>query len=107
MWFARAAGAIVSAVAVLIILALGYRTWRQAEFAKTLTITSPGGIVESGYVRLGGVSEWIQIRGESRSNPVLLVFAGGPGDSMIPFTSIYRPWEKYFTVVQWDQPGAG
>jgi pimeloyl-ACP methyl ester carboxylesterase len=25
---------------------------------------------------------------------------------MMPLTPIFRPWEKYFTVVQWDQRGS-
>ena len=38
---------------------------------------------------------------------MILFVHGGPGDSMVPFAQLYRPWEKYFTVVQWDQRGAG
>ena len=41
-------------------------------------------------------------------NPVLLMLHGGPGWVAMP-TSWYfqRGWEEYFTVVQWDQRGAG
>ena len=26
---------------------------------------------------------------------------------MIPFTAVFRSWEKHFTVVQWDRRGVG
>ena len=94
---------IVAAIAV----ALGYRAWRQAENARALAIRTPHGIQEAAYVRLGGVDQWIQIRGEDRRNPVLLYVHGGPGVAVSPFISILRPWERYFTVVTWDQRCAG
>lgn len=69
-------------------------------------IRSPG-IHEARYVRIGGIDQWIQIRGDGRSNPVLLWLSGGPGFSTIPSTAKYRNWEKYFTVVMWDERGEG
>jgi pimeloyl-ACP methyl ester carboxylesterase len=59
------------------------------------------------FVPLGGIDQWISIRGDDRANPVLLVVHGGPGEAQWPQAEIYRPWEKSFTVVQWDQRGAG
>src|ERR1700739_4584394 len=59
------------------------------------------------FVRIGGIEQWISIRGENRINPVLLVVHGGPGSCYSIFTPHLRPWEKHFTVVQWDQRGAG
>ena len=60
------------------------------------------------FVPLGGIDQWISIRGENRAaNPVLLVVHGGPGEAQWPQAEIYKPWEKSFTVVQWDQRGAG
>ena len=26
---------------------------------------------------------------------------------MIPFTAVFRSWEKHFTVVQWNRRGVG
>jgi len=88
-------------------IALAYRGWRQSEKARVLSIRTPNGIEEAEYVRLGGIDQWIQIRGEDRSNPVLLFVHGGPGSSESPMSSLLRPWEKYFTVVMWDQRDAG
>jgi len=59
------------------------------------------------FVSLGGIDQWISIRGENRANPLLLVVHGGPGEAQWPQAEVYRPWEKAFTVVQWDQRGAG
>ena len=92
---------------VLVAAALGYRSWRQYENAKALKINNAAGIEESMYVSLGGVEQWIQLRGNDRKNPVLLFLHGGPGSTISPVSSLLRPWEKYFTVVMWDQRDAG
>jgi pimeloyl-ACP methyl ester carboxylesterase len=100
----------VEVVGVIIVLAvvaaLSYRRVRQARVARTLTIDMPNGIRESRYVKAGGVDQWIQIRGEDRGNPVLLV-AAGAGQPMEPYTPILRPWERHFTVVFWDRRDVG
>jgi pimeloyl-ACP methyl ester carboxylesterase len=59
------------------------------------------------FVRIGGIDQWISIRGQSPNNPVLLVVHGGPGEAQSLFADHYRAWEQKFTVVQWDQRGAG
>lgn len=71
-------------------------------------IATPQGIEETRAVRIGGIDQWISVRGTDRRNPVLLFLHGGPGFVAMP-TSWYfqRGWEEYFTVVQWDQRGAG
>lgn len=64
-------------------------------------------IDQTSFIPLGGIDQWINIRGEDRANPVLLVVHGGPGEAQWPAAEKYLPWEKAFTVVQWDQRGAG
>ncbi|NUS37733.1 MAG: alpha/beta hydrolase [Lysobacter sp.] len=71
-------------------------------------ITSPDGIQESYSVRIGGVSQWISVRGQDRANPILLFVHGGPASPAMPtLWQFQRPLEEYFTVVQWDQRAAG
>lgn len=79
----------------------------RAYAARKSAIRTPNGIQEARYVPIGGIEQWIQIRGEDRNNPVLLYLHGGPGGSVLAASSGWRPWEKHFTVVQWDQRGAG
>lgn len=80
----------------------------RARNAKQFAISSAKGIDEGSYITIGGIEQWVTIRGEDRSNPVLLFLHGGPGDVTNPWSfAIFAPWEKYFTVVQWDQRGAG
>jgi pimeloyl-ACP methyl ester carboxylesterase len=86
---------------------LGLRAYYQHVNAATLAIDTPNGIREGMYVTIGGIEQWVQIRGQDRDNPVLLYLHGGPGASMLMATLNWQPWEKYFTIVQWDQRGAG
>lgn len=62
---------------------------------------------QSGFVRIGGIDQWISVTGEDRSDPIILVVHGGPGEAQWPQAARYKPWEKVFTVAQWDQRGAG
>jgi pimeloyl-ACP methyl ester carboxylesterase len=70
--------------------------------------TIPGSIAEISYHRLGGLDQWVMFRGEEGSNPPLILPHGGPGfTEMHLFRHFNAPLEKCFTVVNWDQRGAG
>jgi proline iminopeptidase len=89
-------------------LALLYRKYLQYKVAKERAIASPNGIDSLEAVRIGGIDQWIEVRGQNVNNPILLFVHGGPGIAFIPLAGAFDgPWEKYFTVVQWDQRGAG
>jgi pimeloyl-ACP methyl ester carboxylesterase len=67
-----------------------------------------GSVAEIAYRRLGGLEQWVMIRGESVANPALILLHGGPGLSETAFFRHFNaPLEKSFTVVYWDQRGAG
>jgi pimeloyl-ACP methyl ester carboxylesterase len=80
----------------------------RAIVAQSRRIVSPRGIEELRQVEIGGIKQWISVRGNDRRNPILLYLHGGPGAAeMVESYGYQRPWEDFFTVVQWDQRGAG
>lgn len=101
---------LIVAVALLVLAVgsfLGLRSYLQHRNAPAFAINPATGISEAGYVKIGGIEQWVQIRGQDRNNPVLLCVHGGPGGTWLPVTSLLLRWEKDFTVVLWDQRGAG
>ena len=58
------------------------------------------------YVPIGDIDQWIQFGGAPDA-PILLYLHGGPGGTSVPVAAAWRPWEEHFTVVHWDQRGAG
>lgn len=91
-------------VALIVACGLGISAF---SYHREMAIDPVRGIDEAGYVRIGGIDQWVQIRGDDRANPVLLLLNGGPGFSTISSTRLFREWEKHFTVVMWDQRGEG
>jgi hypothetical protein len=71
-------------VFILIASALLYRKLLQHNIAKDRVITSPNGIASLERVRIGGIDQWIEIRGQNVNNPILLFIHGGPGIAFIP-----------------------
>ncbi|MFB6522071.1 alpha/beta fold hydrolase [Streptomyces sp. NPDC056401] len=93
--------------AAALLTAFTHRALRRAQAAKTLRIDSPHGIDEQGFVRIGGIEQWISVRGEDRTNPVLVEIHGGPGAANSIYTTRTRSWERHFTIVRWDMRGSG
>jgi len=80
----------------------------QKHQSTIYAVKDPKGIEELKPVKIGGVDQWLHIRGRNRNNPVLLSLHGGPGAPMIGgMDATARPWEDYFTVVFWDQRQTG
>jgi pimeloyl-ACP methyl ester carboxylesterase len=68
----------------------------------------PRSIAENAYLRLGGIDQWVMIRGENVRSPALILLHGGPGFSeMRLFRTYNADLEKKFTVVYWEQRGTG
>lgn len=76
--------------------------------ANARRIVSDNGVQELLEIPVGGTKQWISVRGRNRDNPILLMIHGGPASPEMPTSWWFQGgWEDYFTVVQWDQRGAG
>ncbi|MEG3122413.1 alpha/beta fold hydrolase [Sphingomonas sp. GB1N7] len=63
---------------------------------------------ETFVATLGGARQVVNVRGADRANPILVFIHGGPASPEMPLAwSFQRPWEDFFTVVQWDQRASG
>ena len=63
-------------------------------------------IDEGVFADINGVPQWLTLRGADLANPALLI-VGGPGFGYAALAPFFAEWEQAFTLVQWDQPGAG
>lgn len=80
----------------------------RAAITDLQRIVAPAGIQESYKTLIGGIDQWLNVRGQDRSNPIILFVHGGPAAPITPtMWEFQRPIEEYFTVVHWDQRGAG
>lgn len=95
-------GGIIAAVLITILL-------RELLSGDTPAIKGKArAIAELMPLRVGGIEQWLLIRGAYKDNPVLLFLHGGPGTAMIGVFRHYQELlEQHFVVVQWDQRGAG
>ena len=93
---------------LLILLAAAVTIIMKFQNTRMTKITSKTGIQEGAYVSIGGIRQFVTIRGENTANPVILVLHGGPGGAM---SFIGYHWqtglESDYTLVNWDQRGCG
>jgi pimeloyl-ACP methyl ester carboxylesterase len=66
------------------------------------------GVDDKLWLPIGGIEQWVTIRGRDPENPVLLVLHGGPGSAISALAHRFFPgWDEHVTLVNWDQRGAG
>lgn len=97
------AGAVLGLAALRFVLPAGTPPIRSTEPSGT---TRAVAALEK--LPVGGSEQWVLIRSRDIRNPVVLFLHGGPGTSQL--TSNRRDTqdlEEFFTVVNWDQRGAG
>lgn len=99
-----AAGATVAAPVIGL---LAHRAIVRSGNARRLRITGGHGIDEQYFTRIGGLDQWISIRGEDHANPVVVELHGGPGSSNSVLANLSRDWERHVTLVRWDMRGTG
>ncbi|MFB6456706.1 alpha/beta fold hydrolase [Chitinophaga sp. Hz27] len=71
-------------------------------------ILGPAGIQEDFQAEIGGLRQWVYVRGQDTANPIILFVHGGPASPLAPVMwTFQRPVEEYFTMVNYDQRAAG
>jgi pimeloyl-ACP methyl ester carboxylesterase len=99
----RAFGAAVAGLGALLVI-----RWLVPAGTPRIRARNAGSIATLEKVRIGGCDQWVLERSEDVANPIVLFLHGGPGTSQLTSNRRNtRHLEKYFTVVNWDQRGAG
>lgn len=97
---------IIFLVMVLGIGLLIVRVFQMKDIQQAIKIESRDGIEEETVIEVGGIPQYLNIRGKSKKNPIILLLHGS-----MPMTTIIHmyqiPWENEYTVVNWDRRGAG
>src|SRR5579872_1841785 len=92
----------------LAVAAAGFVLYLWFTPGRTPSIPGPHSIASLERVRIGGVNQYILIRGNDISLPVLLFLHGGPGMPAMYLAHLFQlELEKEFVVVQWDRRGVG
>lgn len=106
---AKYVGIIIVVLLILTLLPafLVYRKYVQFRIKKNRSERLADGINILEPIQIGGMKQWISVHGENKENPLLLILHGGPGFSMMPYSSIFHSLEADFIIVQWDQRGTG
>lgn len=91
---------------IILILALFPSYTPQIKDSKGKVVEHSVALLEK--VEIGGIEQFLMVRGENKNNPVILFIHGGPGVSDVPYIRKYqKDLEKEFVVVEWEQRGTG
>ena len=96
------------AVAGILLLAVLFVAAARLITRSNVRITSDNGVDEGVYVELCGQEQYLLIRGEDTSNPVVIWVHGGPSS---PDGYANYAWQQHltdrYTFINWDQRGCG
>lgn len=95
----------ITAFVLLALLVCGL-VWKSLP-ARTAPVAGPNPIAELIQAEIGGLTQWLLIRGADRRAPILLWLHGGPGSAQMPIHGVTAALERDFVGVHWDQRGAG
>lgn len=102
----------LSIIAVIVITMLVW-LWIKSPGVAQPIVDNEGNPVDGSIsvvekVTLGGLEQYIIIRGADKSKPVMLFLHGGPGSPEVAFMEHYnREIENDYVMVYWEQRGAG
>ena len=100
--------AVVGMVFILVFgaisVVIGVRDFRYLKHYKYMR----KGIDEGKYIEIGGQKQYILMRGENKSNPVIIYLHGGPSspDTYVTYMFSDELTDDY-TFIAWDQRGCG
>ena len=93
---------------LLTLPAAAYLLYRLNAKTTTTKIEGDDAISELKMVDINGTKLAVMIRGRDKNNPVLLCVTGGPsGSEIMMIKNTEKELEKHFTIVHYDQRGAG
>lgn len=102
---------LLSILILFLIVIGGISLYRYKEINKMYDehkIITLNGVDEEISVEIGGIKQYLNIRGEDKENPIILYLHGGPGMPMTPMIYTYQyDWERDYTIVNWDQRNSG
>jgi pimeloyl-ACP methyl ester carboxylesterase len=83
---------------ILFLLGLSWLTTLSAQQPIDTTAT----------FHIGGIKQFVAIKGADRQKPLLLFLTGGPGESSIGHSDVFTgQLRQHFIVVEWDQRNCG
>lgn len=98
----------IIAILLVLILVLALIPARTPQIKDKNGKVIENSIAEIRKVTVGGVSQYLMIRGNNINNPVILFIHGGPGQAEIGYIrELQKELEEKFVVVRWDQRGSG
>ena len=98
---------------VVLVVALAIYLWiispgKTEPFTGANGLTIEGSIATIEKIPLGGIDQYLIIRGLDTQKPVMLFLHGGPGSPEYAFMKEFNPYlEHDFIMVYWEQRGAG
>ena len=91
---------------IMIIILLLFSPGKTVPYLDDRGKPMAGSISEKTFLSIGGITQGMFIKSKNRKNPVLLYLHGGIPDYFLA-EKYPTGLEEYFTVVWWDQRGAG
>ena len=98
----------IAVIVILLLILVLIRSIIANSLKRKHMISTPEGIDEEVVLNVGGIKQYLYIRGQNKNNPIILFLHGGPGGTMTSVLHVYQyHQESDYTVVNWDQRVSG